>query len=65
MTKQKNIYTVTVLRKFTAPHPAAGTETIVHIPGCSLAWAKKWKRLEGTSDGYGIHCTGVLYRRTT
>ena len=64
MTKQKNIYTVTVFRKFTAPHPQAGTETIENIPGCSLAWAQNWRRLVGTSDGYGIQYVGVIYRRT-
>ena len=64
MMKNNNIYTVTVTRKFTAPHADAGTEITTNIPGCSLAWAKNWKRLEGTSDGYGIHYVSVMFHRT-
>ena len=64
MTKQKNIYTVTVFRKFTAPHAHAGPETITHIPGCSLAVAKSWQRLVGKSDGNGMQYVGVLFCRT-
>ena len=63
--KNTNIYTVTVTRSYAAPHPYVGSTITTNIPGCSLKWAKNWKALEGTSDGYGITFEEVTYRRTT